>query len=215
MAKTWSEKLVLGTADAAFAVDSEGLITAWNPAATELFGVESNLVIGQPCRKILRGADDGGGICSDDCTVARALQANSNVTNFDVKVETALGRRWCNISVLIVDDPLTRSRHAIHIVHLCEKKKRLERLVQDFVANESRLTKQLIPDQQPPNIFNLSTREIQVLKLLAKSMSTAAISTELCISNSTVKNHVKHIMAKLEAHSRLQAVRRGQEAGLV
>jgi DNA-binding NarL/FixJ family response regulator len=52
----------------------------------------------------------------------------------------------------------------------------------------------------------LTTREIDVLRLLAVGRTTPAIATELFISGHTVRNHVSSILSKLDAHSKLEAV---------
>lgn len=51
----------------------------------------------------------------------------------------------------------------------------------------------------------LTTREIQVLKLITEGLSNKSIGLNLDISHSTVKAHVKNILSKLKIHSRLQA----------
>jgi DNA-binding NarL/FixJ family response regulator len=52
----------------------------------------------------------------------------------------------------------------------------------------------------------LTTREREILQLLADGMSNADVATQLFISQETVKSHVRHILAKLEADTRTQAV---------
>ncbi len=52
----------------------------------------------------------------------------------------------------------------------------------------------------------LTSRELEVLKLLAKGYSTEGIADTLFISTNTVRNHVSKILAKLGAHSKLEAV---------
>lgn len=52
----------------------------------------------------------------------------------------------------------------------------------------------------------LSHRELEVLELLRIGRSTRQISDELYISTHTTKNHVRRILGKLQAHSRLEAV---------
>jgi len=52
----------------------------------------------------------------------------------------------------------------------------------------------------------LTSRELEVLKLVAKGMSNREIADELYISENTVKNHVRNILEKLHLHSRMQAV---------
>jgi len=52
----------------------------------------------------------------------------------------------------------------------------------------------------------LTSRELEVLKLVAKGMSNREIADELYISENTVKNHVRNILEKLQIHSRMEAV---------
>lgn len=52
----------------------------------------------------------------------------------------------------------------------------------------------------------LTAREIQILELMAEGRSNAAIATQLVISEGTVKQHVKHILRKLRAGNRVEAV---------
>ena len=52
----------------------------------------------------------------------------------------------------------------------------------------------------------LTRREIEVIDLMARGASNADIANELVISESTVKSHVKHILRKMRAANRAQAV---------
>jgi len=52
----------------------------------------------------------------------------------------------------------------------------------------------------------LTSRELEVLKLVAQGMSNREIAGELYISENTVKNHVRNILEKLHLHSRMEAV---------
>lgn len=52
---------------------------------------------------------------------------------------------------------------------------------------------------------HLTSRESQVLELLAKGASSNDIATELCVSANTVRSHVQNILTKLQVHSRLEA----------
>jgi DNA-binding CsgD family transcriptional regulator len=52
----------------------------------------------------------------------------------------------------------------------------------------------------------LTSREREVLHLIAGGLTTSAVAGRLCISHVTVRNHIQHILAKLGAHSRLEAV---------
>ena len=66
-----------------------------------------------------------------------------------------------------------------------------------------------------PPVDPLTERELEVLRLLAAGHSNRAIAAELILALGTVKRHVNNIFGKLQAESRLQAVARARELGLV
>ncbi|HEY1016756.1 MAG TPA: LuxR C-terminal-related transcriptional regulator, partial [Herpetosiphonaceae bacterium] len=72
---------------------------------------------------------------------------------------------------------------------------------------------EVIAAPAPPPV--LSDRERSVLRLVAAGLSNPEIARELIIAVDTVKAHLKHISAKLEAHNRAQAVARAKELGLI
>ena len=66
-----------------------------------------------------------------------------------------------------------------------------------------------------PGGEQLTERELQVLRLLAAGHSNQAIAQELIVAVGTVKRHVSNIMSKLGVQSRVEAVARTRELGLV
>lgn len=66
-----------------------------------------------------------------------------------------------------------------------------------------------------PRSVDLSARELDILRLLCQAHSNAEIAEALYLSESTVKSHVSAIMSKLMVKSRLKAVIRAYEWGLV
>lgn len=61
----------------------------------------------------------------------------------------------------------------------------------------------------------LSSREMEVLDCLAQGRTTIQIAGELFISENTVKTHVRHILEKLEASNRAEAVSKAIQMGLI
>lgn len=61
----------------------------------------------------------------------------------------------------------------------------------------------------------LSDREMEVLECLAEGKTTSQISSALFISDNTVKTHVRHILEKLEASNRAEAVSKAMQIGLI
>ncbi|HZT65570.1 MAG TPA: response regulator transcription factor [Acidimicrobiales bacterium] len=74
------------------------------------------------------------------------------------------------------------------------------------LLNEFNQLSRRAEERQQFPVPTLTSRELEVLKLVAKGMSNREIADELFISENTVKNHVRNILEKLHLHSRMQAV---------
>ncbi|WP_329458271.1 response regulator transcription factor [Streptomyces sp. NBC_01497] len=68
------------------------------------------------------------------------------------------------------------------------------------------------PDE--PRVPQLTDRETEVLRLVAKGLSYKQIAERLVISHRTVQNHVQNTLGKLQLHNRVELVRYAIERGL-
>jgi DNA-binding NarL/FixJ family response regulator len=81
------------------------------------------------------------------------------------------------------------------------------RLIEEFARRA--------PSSPPPALDELTARETEVLRLVARGMANGEISRHLVVSEHTVKTHVARILMKLGLRDRTQAVVLAYESGLV
>lgn len=198
-------------ADGAFVIDDELRVVYWNKAAENILGFTDEDVSGRFCYQLLQGRAEGKSfICKAQCRVAKLAFHSSPVPNYDVRMKTKQGEHhWVNMSVFPYRmNDANGKKTIVHLFRDFDQKevdeKALDRLVK--VINRYHDIRHTNEANLKSHQNTLTSREREILSLLADGHSTQEIAQRLTISVITVRNHIQHILQKLQAHSRLEAV---------
>ena len=195
--------------EAVFAIDSADRVVLWNKRAEELLGKPARAVLGKRCYDVIGGRDAQGNIyCYRNCPVAYQAREKSSdpVARFPLRVRTGTGEeRWVEMSLFSIPSYHPALSTVVHIVREGKKspsslEKKLEK---DAAGGYEPLWPMTSAEGEP---VALTEREQEVLRCLARGMSTAGIAKKLAIAPVTVRNHIQSILQRLDVHSKLAAV---------
>ncbi len=135
------------------------------------------------------------------------------LTTFDLDEYVYEALRAGASGFLLKDTPPEQLVSAIHVVAEGEAllaPSITRRVISEFVKGSGPK-----PETQFPRLRDLTARELEVLKAIARGLSNAEIARELFVSETTVKTHVARILGKLGLRDRVQVVVLAYEAGVV
>jgi DNA-binding NarL/FixJ family response regulator len=165
----------------------------------ELDGLEA-------ARRILAGAPGGDGSGNGAPKILM-------LTTFDLDEYVYEALRAGASGFLLKDTPPEQLVSAIHVIAEGEallSPSITRRVISEFIKGTGPK-----PQAQFPRLQDLTARELEVMKAIARGLSNAEIAKELFVSETTVKTHVARILMKLGLRDRVQAVVLAYEAGVV
>jgi PAS domain S-box-containing protein len=206
------------TSDGMFTVTTDQKIKTWNASAEKLFGYRSDQVIGKKCYDILCSNGNLGRVkCGRGCVVMSNASKGRTTKDFDLECKTANGEtKSINMSIMLPSQGSGR-REILHMFRDVTDRRRVESAsANPNAANLNRSDKSgSLLGSSGYRLPPLTTREDQVLKLLAAGKNTNDISDILEIRPLTARNHISRLLTKLGCRSRLEVVALGTRAGLI
>ena len=135
------------------------------------------------------------------------------LTTFDLDEYVYEALRAGASGFLLKDTPPEQLVGAIHVIAQGEallSPSITRRVIAEFVKGTGPK-----PAAQFPRLQDLTAREVEVMRLIARGLSNAEIAKELFVSETTVKTHVARVLMKLGLRDRVQVVVLAYEAGVV
>ena len=170
-----------------FAFDRELRVLGWYRGAEELTGISTAAATGRPCWELLGGlAEDGTPVCRPDCACPRLASESSPLP----PIEMRIGARRVRLSTVSV-----RGGERPILLHLLERERG-----------------QAAPR---PRGGVLTRRQREVLEFLADGVRAGEIARHLGLTETTVRNHIRGVLRRLDSHSQLEAVAKARRLGLL
>lgn len=196
------DQMLASAGDGVFVIGADGRIVVWNRAAERILGYAPREAIGRLCCDLFAGLDDKGNrLCYQGCHVMTLVKLGEAIQNFDMRTRTKAGRPiWLNISVLTFPVEKRNAALAVHMIRDVTATKELLTMVHE------RLSAPAAGEDAASAAATLTRRELEVLRLMAAGANTKVAAEKLHVSPSTIRNHAQNMFAKLNVHSRLEAV---------
>jgi DNA-binding CsgD family transcriptional regulator len=169
-------------------VSAELRVLAWSDGLEAATGLRYDEAIGRHCWQALRVLDsDGQPVCGPHCPLARRALATGASAKIEVQLAGSSASR-ASLSITRVQVP--RRQLLVHTLELYG------------------------PDPST-DASQLSPRQMEILRLLADGRSTDQIAEGLGISRLTARNHINALLRRLDSRSRVEALARARQAGLL
>ncbi len=190
--------LLLRTVDGAFAIDSTQQIVFWNTQCEQLLGIGAREALGRSCCTVLRGSTAAGtAVCQPGCSYAGLAHGGTAPRPFSIQVRHATGMRRLGVNIVLIPSAHRNQWLVMHL--LCRD--RNPGALNDTARPRNGAR---VPESEASTL--LTGREQESLRLLAEGQAAVVIAQRLCISPVTVRNHIQHLMDKLDLHSQVEAV---------
>ena len=193
--------------DPVFVTDRHNHIVFWNRGAEQILGYSAEEVVGLPCAGALQGCDVyGNRYCSESCPVTQMAVRNETVRHFDLRL-VAKDRRTVLVDVSILNLAVRAPDHflLVHVLRPSDRPEAPGRPAEETVSPpRSALT--MVRESPDARARKLTSREVEVIGMLAAGHTTPEIASRLHISTLTARNHIQNVLEKLEVHSKAEAV---------
>lgn len=199
---SWLPPWVGSLATAVWVRGPDGRLRYLNGHAESLLGRPVAACIGKRCHEVVAGTDEAGRpFCEASCSLVQRARRGRDIAPALLGLASpGAESRWIQVLAIPIRGPDGSGPWLVHCALPADRAHRIG----DFVKRVASRSQHV---GEPGGVaLLLSPRETEILRLLAEDENLHAIAARLRVRHVTVRNHVQHILAKLGAHSILEAV---------
>jgi DNA-binding CsgD family transcriptional regulator len=197
----WLPHWVQAIGSACWVSDPEGRLVHVNAEARRVFDVGDE-ALGSCCHEVVRGLDEAGGeYCRSTCPIWCDVMLDRPLRPITLRTRGPSGRGpWSLVWIVPLTGPHGSHPWLVHCACSQERAHRIEAYL-ERIADST-------PSSLGHELAVLTPRQREILALLASADDAKRIARDLHLSYATIRNHVRQILERLDAHSIQEAVAR-------
>ena len=195
----------------AIATDSTNRILGLNRAARELLGYDIRQARGRNLHRLIHARDTfGNRLHGEPFAFYEMVSRSEPVGSFDIELRKASGEALrVAVSVVVVLGSSSADYSLIYQLRPIFRRRKADEAIERILASRGKAHEDplaLRGNAVAEKALDLTARQVEVLRLMARGASAKETATTLGISVNTVRSHIQRILRRLEVHSQLEAV---------
>ena len=194
----------------AIATDSENRIISLNRPASELLGFDSRRARGRNLHDLLQARDTYGNLLSgQQYSFYEMVSRSEPVRAFDIEVRRAAGDALrVAVSVIVVLEPDDDDYSLVYQLRPIYRRRKADEAIERLLAQRGTAAEDPLHlrGTNSKQTTELTTRQIEILRFMARGAQAQEVASTLGISVNTVRTHIQRILKRLGVHSQLEAV---------
>ena len=204
-------RIVSQSSGAAIATDSENRILLLNRAAKELLGFDSQRAQGKNLHRLMQARDTYGNLLSDRQFAFHEMVSRSEpVRSFDIEVLKASGESLrVAVSVIVVLESDGTDYQLVYQLRPIYRRRKADEAIERLLAQRGTPAEDPMQLRRKPTseqAADLTTRQIEILRFMARGATAKEMASTMGISVNTVRTHIQRVLRRLGVHSQLEAV---------
>lgn len=195
----------------AIATDADNRILGLNRPATELLGYGLQEARGKNLHELMHARDAFGNRLSiQHYAFFEMVSRSEPVRDFDIEVRAASGQPLrVAVSVVVVLEADDGEYDLVYQLRPIFRRRKADEAIERLLASRGTPAEdppQLRGNGSPAKAAGLTTRQIEILRFMARGAQAQEVASNLGISVNTVRTHIQRILRRLGVHSQLEAV---------